>query len=60
MSESETEPGYMAPDLTLLGEDHIDRYRETDGEEGYLWNGATDAAPHHHRPQERRSRAPSR
>ena len=35
------EPGYTAPDITLLGQEHIDRYRETDGEEGYLWNGAT-------------------
>ena len=35
------EPGYTAPDITLIGQDHIDRYRETDGEEGYLWNGAT-------------------
>ena len=35
------EPGYTAPDITLLGQDHIDRYRETDGEVGYLWNGAT-------------------
>ena len=41
MSESEKEPGYVAPELLLLGQDHIDRYRATDGEEGYLWNGAT-------------------
>jgi deazaflavin-dependent oxidoreductase (nitroreductase family) len=34
------EPGYQAPDITLLGEEHIRRYRETDGEVGYLWNGA--------------------
>jgi deazaflavin-dependent oxidoreductase (nitroreductase family) len=27
------------PDLTLLGESHIQAYRETDGEVGYLWNG---------------------
>ena len=33
------EPGYQAPDTTLLGEEHIRRYRETDGEVGYLWNG---------------------
>jgi deazaflavin-dependent oxidoreductase (nitroreductase family) len=30
---------YTAPDLTLIGEEHVRRYRETDGEEGYLWNG---------------------
>ena len=35
------EPGYTAPDITLLGEEHIRRYRDTDGEVGYLWNGAT-------------------
>jgi deazaflavin-dependent oxidoreductase (nitroreductase family) len=35
------EPGYEAPDITLIGQEHIDRYRATDGEEGYLWNGAT-------------------
>jgi deazaflavin-dependent oxidoreductase (nitroreductase family) len=33
------EPGYRAPDLTLLGDDHIRRYTETGGEVGYLWNG---------------------
>jgi deazaflavin-dependent oxidoreductase (nitroreductase family) len=30
---------YKAPDLTLLGADHIQRYQETGGEVGYLWNG---------------------
>jgi deazaflavin-dependent oxidoreductase (nitroreductase family) len=35
------EPGYTAPDITLLGDDHIKAYRETNGEQGYLWNGAT-------------------
>jgi deazaflavin-dependent oxidoreductase (nitroreductase family) len=34
-----SEPGYRPPDLTLLGEEHIRRYRETGGEVGYLWNG---------------------
>lgn len=33
------QPKYQAPDLTLTGADHIRRYRETDGEVGYLWNG---------------------
>jgi deazaflavin-dependent oxidoreductase (nitroreductase family) len=33
------EPTYSAPDLTLLGAEHIRRYQETDGEVGYLWNG---------------------
>lgn len=30
---------YQQPDLTLLGEEHVRRYRETDGEVGYIWNG---------------------
>jgi deazaflavin-dependent oxidoreductase (nitroreductase family) len=30
---------YSQPDLTLLGDDHINAYRETGGEVGYLWNG---------------------
>ncbi|MBI3227609.1 MAG: nitroreductase family deazaflavin-dependent oxidoreductase [Mycolicibacterium cosmeticum] len=34
-----TKPQYSSPDLTLIGQDHIRRYRETDGEVGYLWNG---------------------
>jgi deazaflavin-dependent oxidoreductase (nitroreductase family) len=33
------EPAYQAPDLTLLGDEHIQRYLETGGEVGYLWNG---------------------
>jgi len=32
----EASPG---TDITLLGEDHIRVYRETNGEQGYLWNG---------------------
>lgn len=36
---SDTE--YVQPDLTLLNESHIAKYRETDGEVGYIWNGAT-------------------
>jgi len=27
-------------DLSLFGDEHVRRYRETDGEVGYLWNGA--------------------
>jgi deazaflavin-dependent oxidoreductase (nitroreductase family) len=36
-----SDDNYQAPDLTLLGEDHINAYRDTGGEVGYLWNGAT-------------------
>jgi deazaflavin-dependent oxidoreductase (nitroreductase family) len=35
-----TEPTYTQPDLTLIGESHIKAYRETNGETGYIWNGA--------------------
>jgi deazaflavin-dependent oxidoreductase (nitroreductase family) len=35
-----TQADYTPPDLTLVGDDHIRRYRETDGEVGYMWNGA--------------------
>ena len=34
-----TEPRYRPVDYSLLGEDHVKAYRETDGEVGYLWNG---------------------
>jgi deazaflavin-dependent oxidoreductase (nitroreductase family) len=30
---------YTPPDLTLLGDEHVQRYRETDGKVGYEWNG---------------------
>lgn len=31
----------MRPDLSLLGDAHVAKYRETGGEVGYVWNGAT-------------------
>jgi deazaflavin-dependent oxidoreductase (nitroreductase family) len=34
-----SEANYQKPDILLLGEEHVKRYRETDGEVGYLWNG---------------------
>jgi deazaflavin-dependent oxidoreductase (nitroreductase family) len=36
-----SDPEYQQPDLALLGEEHVRRYRETEGEVGYIWNGAT-------------------
>jgi deazaflavin-dependent oxidoreductase (nitroreductase family) len=30
---------YVQPDLSIFGEEHIKAYRETDGVQGYLWNG---------------------
>jgi deazaflavin-dependent oxidoreductase (nitroreductase family) len=35
-----SEPNYQQVDYSLLGEDHVKAYRETDGETGFLWNGA--------------------
>ena len=35
----EEAPSYQQPDTTLLGEEHVRRYQETNGEVGYLWNG---------------------
>lgn len=34
-----SDASYQQPDLALLGEEHVQRYRETDGEVGYVWNG---------------------
>lgn len=36
-----SEASYQPTDISLLGAEHVQRYRETDGEVGYLWNGAT-------------------
>lgn len=36
-----TKKSDLGTDISLLGEEHIRRYKETDGEVGYLWNGAT-------------------
>lgn len=32
-------PRYTPPDVTLVGAPHVKLYQETNGEEGYLWNG---------------------
>jgi deazaflavin-dependent oxidoreductase (nitroreductase family) len=40
MSEKKVEPGYKAPDIVLVQEAHVRAYLETDGEVGYMWNGA--------------------
>ncbi len=31
----------IGTDIMLLGDEHVQRYQETDGDVGYLWNGAT-------------------
>jgi deazaflavin-dependent oxidoreductase (nitroreductase family) len=35
-----SEPGYTAPDISLVGDEHVRRYEETNGEVGSEWNGA--------------------
>ena len=32
---------YKQPDVSLIGDEHVATYRATDGELGYIWNGAT-------------------
>lgn len=34
-----SEESYAAPDLALVGEEHVRRYLETNGEVGHDWNG---------------------
>jgi hypothetical protein len=34
MQMTDAEPGYRAPDLALLGDDHIRAYQETGGQTG--------------------------
>ena len=41
MSESQDESKYVKADLSLLGAEHVAKYRETGGEVGHIWNGAT-------------------
>ncbi len=40
MSEPPPNQTYPPADLSLLGEEHVRVYRETNGERGYIWNGA--------------------
>lgn len=43
MSDTQNQPvrSNLGTDISLIGEKHVQAYRETDGETGYLWNGAT-------------------
>ena len=38
--EQELKPITAGLDLSLFGDEHVRQYEETDGEVGYLWNGA--------------------
>jgi deazaflavin-dependent oxidoreductase (nitroreductase family) len=40
MSQNKPTPVDSPVDLSLLGEAHVRAYRETNGETGYMWNGA--------------------
>ena len=40
MTEKIEGPALPTTDISLLGEEHVRVYRETNGEKGYLWNGA--------------------
>lgn len=41
MSDSTPSRSAIGTDISLIGDEHVKRYRETNGETGYLWNGAT-------------------
>ena len=42
MSDDTQQPELRtSTDTSLLGEEHVQVYRETDGETGYIWNGVT-------------------
>jgi deazaflavin-dependent oxidoreductase (nitroreductase family) len=41
MSEATPAKSDIGTDISLIGEEHVKRYRETDGAVGYMWNGAT-------------------
>jgi deazaflavin-dependent oxidoreductase (nitroreductase family) len=36
---SDAKKSEIGTDITLVGEEHVRRYLETDGEVGYMWNG---------------------
>jgi deazaflavin-dependent oxidoreductase (nitroreductase family) len=42
MSEKPQQPGTVpGTDISLLGDEHVRVYRESNGEKGYIWNGVT-------------------
>jgi deazaflavin-dependent oxidoreductase (nitroreductase family) len=38
---NDTAQRYIQPDISLLNQEHVQRYRETGGAVGHIWNGAT-------------------
>jgi deazaflavin-dependent oxidoreductase (nitroreductase family) len=41
MTDTNPPHAYVQPDLSLIGQEHVRRYLETDGAVGHEWNGAT-------------------
>jgi deazaflavin-dependent oxidoreductase (nitroreductase family) len=41
MTDSNRTTGYRKPDVSLVGDEHVRRYQETDGAIGHDWNGVT-------------------
>ena len=41
MSDSQPKRSDLNTDISLIGDEHVRRYLETDGEVGYDWNGTT-------------------
>ena len=43
MSDTQSAPkrSDIGTDITLVGDEHVRQYRATNGETGYMWNGAT-------------------
>ena len=41
MSESPRPHQTVGTDITLIGDEHVRVYQETNGETGYIWNGVT-------------------
>jgi deazaflavin-dependent oxidoreductase (nitroreductase family) len=41
MKDTADSSRFIKPDTSLLGDAHVQKYVETDGEIGHIWNGAT-------------------
>jgi len=39
VTDKQEPPAYVKPDISLFGDEHVRRYRETDGAIGHVWNG---------------------
>jgi deazaflavin-dependent oxidoreductase (nitroreductase family) len=41
LNMAEVKKSALGTDITLMGDEHVRQYRETNGDIGYIWNGAT-------------------